>query len=655
MVILKEKEGRDNMGLVSTNDNCIGCNRCIKACPSLGANVAVEKERGNVIEVVPEKCIACGACIDACEHNAREYTDDVERFFADLKRGEKISVLIAPAFLANYPSEYEKYLGMLKKLGVNRFISVSFGADITTWGYIKYITENNYMGSISQPCPAVVGYIERHLPELLPKLMPVQSPMMCGAIYIKKYMKVQDKLAFISPCIAKKNEIDDPNNKGYVSYNLTFSRLVAYLKNNPVNGYTPYKDEIEYGLGSIYPMPGGLKENVYWLLGEDALVRQMEGEHHMYEYLERNKDRIKGTSTQYLFIDALNCTNGCLYGTGVEARKTLNEDTFMAIQKIKANSKNYSKKSAWGRDLTPAKRLAALNKQFESLDLNDFVRKYTDRSAQCAYKEPSESQIEAIFSDMNKNTEDKKHIDCGCCGYNSCRDMARAIFNGDNHKHNCVHYIKDRAYEKKDRAVALSDEVQKTRDEMKEKQTSLADVINQNFDNLTGTIEQIENISSDNARQTAEISKSMADVEDFAANLKKVLSSIEGYLEKLEANNSDVIEISSQTNLLALNASIEAARAGEAGKGFAVVAEEIKKLAENSKDTADDSNQNNKDIKETITKLISESEKLTAIVDNVNERARQLVVSSEDTTKSIGSMRSVTQNVEGSLKQMLQN
>ena len=120
------------MGLVRTNDKCIGCNKCIKACSSMGANVAVEKGRGNVIDVDPERCIACGACLDACKHGAREYTDDVEKFFDDLKKGVKISVLIAPAFLANYPGEYEKYLGMLKKLGVNRFISVSFGADICT-------------------------------------------------------------------------------------------------------------------------------------------------------------------------------------------------------------------------------------------------------------------------------------------------------------------------------------------------------------------------------------------------------------------------------------------------------------------------------------------------------------------------------------------
>ncbi|MCR5687397.1 MAG: 4Fe-4S dicluster domain-containing protein [Lachnospiraceae bacterium] len=643
------------MSLVKTNDNCIGCNRCIRACSSMGANIAVERGRGNVIDVDPDRCIACGACLDVCEHGAREFIDDVDSFFDDLKKGQKISVLIAPAFLANYPREYEKYLGMLKKLGVNRFISVSFGADITTWGYIKYITENKFYGGISQPCPAVVGYIERYTPELIPKLMPVQSPMMCAAIYVSKYMKVTDKLAFISPCIAKKNEIDDPNNKGYVSYNLTFSHLVKYLKEHPVNGALPYKDEIEYGLGSIYPMPGGLKENVYWLLGEDALVRQMEGEHHMYEYLKRNKDLLKNSRSPYLFVDALNCTNGCLYGPGTEARASMNEDVFMTIQRIKAESKNESKKSAWGRGLTPAKRLEALNKQFADLNLNDFLRKYTDRSAACTYKVPTERQLEDIYAQMKKDTAEKRKIDCGCCGYGSCHDMAVAVFNGFNHIYNCVHYIKDMAYEEKDKAVGLADEVQRTQDEMREKKLSLADEISENFGILTASISQIEEASADNAHQTAGISDDMDEVENFASDLKEVLNNIEGYLVNLDANNKEVIAISSQTNLLALNASIEAARVGEAGKGFAVVADEIKKLADDSKMTADDSNKNNNDIKVTIEHLVEEASKLKDIVDRVNARATSLVASSEEATASIGVVKETTGSVEQSLKQILEH
>ncbi|MCR5723002.1 MAG: transcriptional regulator, partial [Lachnospiraceae bacterium] len=254
-----------------------------------------------------------------------------------------------------------------------------------------------------------------------------------------------------------------------------------------------------------------------------------------------------------------------------------------------------------------------------------------------------------------KDTEEKRHIDCGCCGYDTCKDMAVAIYNGFSHRRNCVHYIKDRAYEEKDKAMTLADEVKQAHEEMNNKQASLGAGINENFDSLLESIAQIKKASSDNVHQTNGISQSMAEVDSFAQNLKVVLANIEGYLEKLEANNADVIAISSQTNLLALNASIEAARAGEAGKGFAVVAEEIKTLAENSKTTADDSNKNNKDIKETISNLVREAEKLSTIVESVNTRAKNLVSSSEETASSIDNMQVLTGKVESSLKEVIES
>ncbi|MCR5778009.1 MAG: 4Fe-4S dicluster domain-containing protein [Lachnospiraceae bacterium] len=226
----------------------------------------------------------------------------------------------------------------------------------------------------------------------------------CGAIYMRKVLGIKDKLAFISPCIAKKMEIEDPNNAGLVQYNVAFTHLMDYVKENNIYG-PDATDEIEYGLGSIYPTPSGLKENVYWFLGEDVAVRQIEGEKRLYEWLQNNKDRIKGGKTPFVFIDALNCENGCLCGTAVDPKMSETDDALYNILKIKENSKKNKKGDAWSRPDTPQKRLANLNKQFKNLRLEDYLRKYTDRSSKASYKEPTEKQRNEIFDLYGKNDQ----------------------------------------------------------------------------------------------------------------------------------------------------------------------------------------------------------------------------------------------------------
>ena len=106
-------------GLVYTNDRCIGCNKCIRACSCIGACVSTEPDENGSSRIVVDGslCVSCGACFDICEHNARDYRDDTERFFADLEKGEKISLLVAPSFPANYPDTYDRVFGKLKELG----------------------------------------------------------------------------------------------------------------------------------------------------------------------------------------------------------------------------------------------------------------------------------------------------------------------------------------------------------------------------------------------------------------------------------------------------------------------------------------------------------------------------------------------------------
>lgn len=647
-----------DLGLVYTNDNCVGCNKCINVCSCVGAMVASKNEKGNnIIQVDPDKCIACGACFDACEHNAREFRDDTEAFFEALHRGEQISVLIAPAFLANYPKEYESVLGGLKKLGVNHFISVSFGADITTWGYINYIKKYNFVGAISQPCPAIVSYIERYIPELIPKLMPVQSPLMCAAIYARKVMGLKDKLAFISPCIAKKDEITSKRGKGYVSYNVTFDHLMKYIRKNKISGPS-CKDEIEYGLGSVYPMPGGLKENVYWFLGEDTFIRQIEGEKHAYHYLQANKDRIMRGNTPYAFIDALNCGQGCLYGTGTEPAKNLTDDILMEIMRIKQASKNDKMRHTWSRKLTPEQRLAQLNKQFSNLNLEDYICEYTDMSKSCAYKKPSSKELDAIYTEMGKNTPESRKINCSCCGYDTCEMMACAIYNGFNYKENCIYYTRGQVEIQKNHALELANEVEQEKVVIAEQKATIlrtVEEINQNFESVYQAISKMSKGNEQSAAEYTNIAKHMSNVSEFCRELNDSTQDINKLIMELTNNNQEVMSIAKKTNLLALNASIEAARAGEAGKGFAVVAGEINQLATSSHNTAVRSNKSQEDVLEAVEKIHEDTEKLLEIITNVNEKTANLAEFSEQIAASSDTILSSTEQIRNNLNELSQS
>lgn len=643
------------MSLVFTNDSCIGCNKCIRVCPCPGACVAVTEEDGTErIQVDPAKCIGCGACMDACKHGAREFEDDTEQFFADLAKGEKISILLAPAFKANYPEDYERVLGGLKNLGVNRMISVSFGADITTWGYLNYVKKYNFTGGISQPCPAIVGYIEHYLPELLPKLFPVHSPMMCSAIYAKQEMGITDKLAFISPCVAKWSEIHDPDTEGYVSYNVTFDHLMKYVREHNISG-TFASDEIEYGLGSIYPMPGGLKENVYWFLGDDVYIRQIEGEKHTYCYLEEHKEEIAKGMNKELFIDALNCGMGCIYGTGVEEEIARTDTALYNIHQIQENCKKNTKNSAWSRKLTPAQRLAKLNKQFSKLKLENYLRKYTDRSEECNYKLPSTEELNQIYDEMGKKTKEARCINCECCGYESCEKMAFAIYNGFNKKENCIHFVKDIVEEEKKRALELADEIKAEKDAMEKQQENIkttVETVNDLFVSLYDSVDDMVNGNESNATECSAVSEEIGNVSEFCEKLTGRMQEIDMLLESMAENNQEVVSIAAQTNLLALNANIEAARAGEAGRGFAVVADEINKLAMNSKDTASRSTESQAKVKESIAEIIKDADELANVVNDTGNRIQNLAAATEEIAASSNVILSAANSVKSTLEQL---
>lgn len=620
--------GKLNSGLVYTNEECIGCNHCISVCPVFEANYSLTKDGKDLIYVNGDACIHCGACIDACHHHARDFRDDTEQFLEDLKKGESISLLVAPAFIANYPGQYGKVLGYLKSLGAKHVISVSFGADITTWGYLNYIAEKNFTGGISQPCPAIVDYIEKYVPDLISRIVPVHSPMMCAAIYAKKYMNITDKLAFIGPCIAKKSEIMRPDNRPYVSYNVTFHHLMNALKGVNLSSYSAV-DELEYGLGSVYPQPGGLKENVEHFLGKDVMVRQIEGESHAYHFLKGYAKRVKSGRQLPFMVDALNCANGCLHGTGVEPETLENDDVLFEInnQRNKAKSgkqdKKKDKNNPWGKGLTYERRLANFNAQFAELKLEDFICRYENKHMAASV---NEHQVEAGFEDMKKDTREKREIDCGACGYESCRQMAEAVALGLNRKENCMHYEKNALQEEQERMREITEQL---RESQKRKQILYQEIMNdfQQIKTAMGELAEGNQCSAEDATRIAQAVGGMSSfTEMLRGSMQQVVDAVQGY----DVMNESIIKISNQTGMLALNAGIEAARSGEAGKGFAVIANRVRDLSEQTKAAVATGKEQSTILIPAIQKLDDETVQFVQNIENINDGTSVLAASSQE-------------------------
>ena len=593
-------------GVISTDEEkCVGCNKCILMCPVKYANVAYLKNGHNKIRVDENRCINCGHCIEVCDHGARSFDDDTEILFNDLRQGNRISVLAAPAIRFNYP-EHKKLFGFLKKSGVNLIYDVSLGADITTWAYLKAIKDLQLNSVIAQPCPPIVNYAQKYAPSLITKLAPIHSPMMCAAIYLKKYIKVMDKLVFLSPCIAKINEINDTNTGRTVHYNVTVYMLNKFIKNHQIdlNKYQEEEfDDIGCGLGLTFSRPGGLRENVEFH-NKNVWVKQVEGVEHAYNYLTKYSNRLKQGKNLPLLVDILNCTHGCNLGTGTT--KELSTDDIDYNTNILKNKiiKEKSKHKIFGGSYY------TLFKKFDKeLSLQDFVRKYNDNSCVPTF-EPSSHEIDGIFQQLYKDTEESRNINCYACGYGSCKEFAHAVYNNVNHLQNCIHYNR----------MGL---------ERMSNEKSLREDLEVNVTEIINSMSQLAAANEDNIRGANNVIVHTDSVLKMADVLGESIHEVKDKLLGIANISKDIVEIAEQTNLLALNASIEAARAGEHGRGFAVVAEEVRKLSDNTKNTVNSVRLNENSAISHIEQIINMADDLDSKIKIVNEEISNMVNNAE--------------------------
>jgi hypothetical protein len=352
--------------------------------------------------------------------------------------------------------------------------------------------------------------------------------MLCTAIFMNRYEGVNTKIAALSPCVAKSAEFALT---GYVDYNVTFEGIRRYLAENNVilpeqaSGFDSY----DSGLGTLYPMPGGLKENVEFYLGKSVRIDKSEGERVVYKALDEYAKQPPGNLP--VIFDVLNCAEGCNVGTACGEHKSVFEiNTVMNDVRV---------------DVSKDEKIEYLNELFEKFDKtlhkDDFERKYIPMPVKA--RNILQSDIEKAFVSLGKFTEEDRIFDCGACGYDSCNRMAEAIAKHVNTPSNCL---------KKMHQDSVHEHGQ-----------------------LMKSMESYEAILTETEH-----------VRDLAISIEESIDEITDALNAYSRMVADIEKIAMQINLISLNASIEAAKAGQFGKAFSVVAEEIRRLAQSSNNSA---------------------------------------------------------------------
>lgn len=586
---------------------CVSCNSCIRACPTPEANKAVVTEDGRTIyDIDPQKCIRCGACVKDCPHGARTFEDDTSAFWQDIKSGQDIVLLVAPSIKVAFDGCWRNVLEYLRNNGVKNIYDVSFGADICTWAHLRYIQQNPGKKLISQPCPAIVNYILKYTPENIPNLSPVQSPILCAAVYIRKYLGVNTKLAALTPCIAKRDEF---KMTGIVDYNVTFEHLGALLEEKGFHlaDQKGRRSAFEFNgpqgiMGAIYPRPGGLKACLE--LEAPALsVISSEGTDHIYKELSQYSS--VGARDLPDVFDVLSCGRGCGSGPAIGTPLSVYRMSGILNGIEKYNRNNRVKFDRKGRD----KQFLAFDKE---LNPEDFLRSYEKHPVETASY--TDEQIDEVLHSLGKNTEIEMNYNCHACGFATCRELAKAILDGTSTKNSCGQYTLHEA----DRRAA---QIEQTNASISDITSQLSDVVSRLTDSISSVTEStggITELNSQNHEQAERLSGVVTELRQLTDNINSSMGAINESVTGFSKMTHDISDIARQINILAINASIEAARAGEYGKGFAVVAEEVRNLAQHSQTAVTEAEASNK-------LVFSNIDDVNGIVSTINDKMTDIL------------------------------
>ncbi len=537
------------LGVYTAGEHCKKCYSCVRICPTKA--IMVHSGEANIVS---EKCISCGYCVGGCSQGAKKIRSSVAEVVALLESGSTCAAMLAPSFPAAFPDhDAPRLVGALAACGFAAVYEVAYGADLVSQEYFRLYRELVASGDqrflISSPGPAVVSYVEKICPELVPYLARVKSPMEAMATVVRERMLVAEASAappavvFVGPCVAKK---DEALRSSLVDEVLTFQELHELFE---ARGVGPERQEPRpfdpphANLGRIYPVTGGLLKAA--AIDDDLLespVAVVEGSARVTELLQSLNESVRaGRHVETRLFDLLFC-EGCIAGPAITGELDLQGRKKLIVDAMKDHPPT--------RDIREASPVSG---EHPGLDLSKAF------SAAPSIEVPvPEEEIRRILAVTGK-VRPEHELNCRACGYGSCREKAVAVYRGIAEVEMCLPYLITKL------ETAISDlKENQSRLIHAEKLASMGQMaagIAHELNNPLGVILMYANILKEDLESRTESERQLEDIERIVRESERSRSIVRGILnfareEKVDREPTDI-------NAL-LSEAIEAARAFDA-------------------------------------------------------------------------------------------
>lgn len=413
--------------VVFTNKaQCRDCYRCVRVCPVK----AIRMHEGQA-NVVDDRCIRCGTCVRECPQGAKSFRNDIDHTVRLFAPRLKIAASLAPSFAAVFPRSQQRRLASgLRRLGFSYIAETAIGAYAVAQQTALLANRNPNAPCICTACPAVVRYVERYRPELLRYLAPVVSPMLAHARHIREELGDDTRVVFIGPCVAKKAEAERPEHAGLVDAVLTFTELAEWFAREGIDLAACEEsefDEVPEGDARLFPLEGGAVRTAGWtvdLLSGEVVVASG------FDEVCTALNSIGEDGGPHV-IEPLFCAQGCINGPAMPGERNPFARRGDVLDYAAAN-----------RGRTPA--------QAPPPGLFTYFEVY-----QAPESPISEEEIRRVL-EMTGKARDQDQLNCGACGYPTCRDKAMAVIRDMAEPEMCIPHMKRLAEQRVDRIIETS-------------------------------------------------------------------------------------------------------------------------------------------------------------------------------------------------------